>query len=70
MCLSKFNYCIFALDSLHIDYNDDDYFIWVDADTKYLNRPNEVWNNIINLMDSYDLLVNPYPLFYSLWPRQ
>lgn len=65
MCLSKFSYCIFALDNLHIDYNDYDYFIWVDADTKYLDRPTEVWNNIIGLMDSYDLLVNPYPLFYS-----
>ena len=51
MCLSKFSYCIFALDNLHIDYNDDDYFIWVDADTKYLDRPTEVWNNIIGLMD-------------------
>lgn len=63
MCVSKFSYCLYALDELGLIYDSDDMFLFVDADTKYLERPIEVWETVSNLLSTYDLVVNPYLVF-------
>jgi len=63
ICVSKFRLCEFALDSLNFDYSDDDIFLYVDADTKFIERPMEVWQELTNQLACYDLVVNPYLTF-------
>ena len=63
MCTSKYEFMLYALNNLDIEYTDEDSYLFFDADTIYIKRPKKTWNQLSKILSKYDLVVNPYCWF-------
>lgn len=48
-----------------IEYNDDDLLLYCDADTLYLEKSNDFYNELYNKFIKYDLIFTIHPLYYE-----
>ena len=62
-CLCKTVYGVDALETLKIKYTDNDIFFFLDADSIYINKGIDFYNNFYNKIKEFDLVVSLHLLF-------
>lgn len=63
--LSKY---IYICDAIPFDAKDDDTFVFIDADTKFLRKENNFYDNLYNKINQYDLIFTIAP-WQNLYKR-
>lgn len=69
-CLCKTIYGVDALETLKINYDNDDLFFFLDADSIYLNKGIDFYRNFYNKIKEFDLIISTHLLFYHPYHRQ
>lgn len=65
-CLMKYQYATEVLKMMNIEYDlENDFYLFCDADTYFLDRPLEIWEYWTNIMKTTDLVCNNYAQFPS-----